>query len=154
MPRQISEAQLREYQELVAFLDLHLTHVVRMPPSIPFHSVAERVVADMGMSKALSGLRLAVQDSMQRFDHCTPEQLASLDALLRARGIVSVSELRRRYSRKYRGVLKRGVIRSEEEYYLVKSILDDRWEALSEEEQVQLGSLLLAFEKRAADAKQ
>ncbi|KRG44825.1 hypothetical protein ARC20_07940 [Stenotrophomonas panacihumi] len=106
------------------------------------------------MSKALSGLRLGVQDSLQHFDHCTPEQLASLDALLRARGFVSVSELRRRYSRKYRGVLKRGVIRSEEEYYLVKSILDDRWEALSEEEQVQLGSWLLAFEKRAADAKQ
>jgi hypothetical protein len=53
------------------------------------------------MKKALSGLRQAINDCVEmsfRFDHSEVEKL---DSQLRSRGIVTLSELRRRYSKAY-----------------------------------------------------
>ena len=77
----------------------------------------------------------------------TQQQLASLDAKLIETGSITVAEMRRRYSRQYQAVLKRGRIRNETEFYLVKGILDSCADSLGQHEQATLDSLLLGFEQ-------
>ena len=85
------------------------------------------------LKMALNGLRQAINDCVEmssRFDHAEVEKL---DSQLRSRGIVTLSELRRRFSEKYAKVVERRQIKDETEYYLVRNILDDPTEKSPEE---------------------
>ncbi|MBP0115727.1 MULTISPECIES: hypothetical protein [Bradyrhizobium] len=85
------------------------------------------------MKMALKGLRQAINDCVEmslRFDH---KEVEKLDSQLRSRGIVTLSELRRRYSKSYAKIVKRGQIKNETEYYLVRNVLHDPTEKSPEE---------------------
>ena len=56
-----------------------------------------------------------------------------LDFELRARGIVTLSELRRRYSKACARIMKQGRIRNDTEFYLIRNVLDDPTEKTAEE---------------------
>jgi hypothetical protein len=151
MARQISVEKEREYAELNAFLDMYATHFMKIDPADPVHptNVGRRMVAAIGKSKALVGLRQAVNDAVEDLQDLNHKQVEILDSALRQAGIVTLTELRRRHSRKYKAILKRGSVRNETEYYMVKAVLDDCSESLASEEMEQLGSILLAFEQAA-----
>jgi len=85
------------------------------------------------MKMAVNGLRQAINDCVEmssRFDHAEVEQL---DSQLRSRSIVTLSELRRRYSKSYAKILKRGQIKNESEYHLARNVLHDPTEKTPEE---------------------
>ena len=85
------------------------------------------------MKMALNGLRQAINDCVEMslyFDH---EEVEKLDSQLRSHGIVTLSELRRRYSKSYAKIVKRGQIKNENEYYLVRNVLHDSTEKSPEE---------------------
>ena len=105
------------------------------------------------MSKARLGLGLALGDTLEDSWHFTPKEVAEIDRDLASRGIVTLSELRRRYSRQFRGVLKRGKIRSEEEYYLVAGILASFTADATDEERRRLDAMVAAYEDDAAKKK-
>jgi hypothetical protein len=65
--------------------------------------------------------------------HFNHAEVQELDSELRNRGIVTLSELRRRYSKNYANVMKRRKIRSETEYYLLRNVLFDPTEKTPEE---------------------
>ena len=151
MARPLSAEKEREYAELSAFVDMYATHFLKISPADPMHptNVGRHMVAAIGKSKALVGLRQAVGDcveSLQDFDH---QQVEILDAALKRAGIVTLTELRRRHSRKYRSILKRGSIRDEAEYYLVTTVLSDCSDSIDPEEIDRLNSILLDFEQSA-----
>ncbi len=54
------------------------------------------------------------------------EACASLDEALNAAGIITLSEVIRRYASSYKGILKRGTIRNDTEYYLVNGVVVDQ----------------------------
>jgi hypothetical protein len=60
----------------------------------------------------------------------------------------TLSEVRRRCSKKYLQILKRGAIRSETEYYLVKGIVDGGGIEPGAKESIQLQSMLNDYEVR------
>jgi len=74
---------------------------------------------------AFNGLRQAINDCVEMSFHFDHLEVEKLDSQLRSRGIVTLSELRRRYSKGYAKIVKRGQIKSETEYYLVRNVLDD-----------------------------
>jgi hypothetical protein len=86
------------------------------------------------MSKARRGLGLALSDTLEMSWDFPPDEIAAIDREFSARGIITLTEMRRRYSRQFRGVLKRGKIRTEGEFYLVKGILDSFTAGADEEE--------------------
>jgi hypothetical protein len=97
------------------------------------------------MKKALSGLRQAINDCVQmsfQFDHSEVEKL---DSQLRNRGIVTLSELRRRYSKRYAKIRRNGRLKNETEYYLVRNVLDDPTPKTSEERAL-LEKLIVDYE--------
>ena len=85
------------------------------------------------MKMASSGLRQAINDCVEMSSHFDHGQVRKLDSQLRSRGIVTLSELRRRYSKDYAKIMKRGRIKNETEYYLVRNVLYDPTEKAPEE---------------------
>ena len=102
------------------------------------------------MSRARLGLGLAIGDILEESWHIPPDEAAKIDRDFMARGIVTLSELRRRYSRQFRGILRRGRIRREEEYYLVAGVLASFTADASDDERQRLDGMIVAYENDAS----
>src|SRR5262245_37645810 len=142
----------QEYDELRAFF---VAWFEDFPPaaSLPAwgHPVAMlKVTEASSRSRARLGLGMAIKDILEESWSFPPTKVADLDAKFSARNILPLSELRRRYSRQFRGILKRGKIRTETEYYLVQGILASFTAEATETERELLTKLSVAYEQRAS----
>jgi hypothetical protein len=77
--------------------------------------------------------------------HFDREEVEKFDSQLRSRGIVTLSELRRRYSKSYAKIMKRGRIKNETEYHLIRNVLHDPTEKTAEEREF-LAKLISDYE--------
>jgi hypothetical protein len=102
------------------------------------------------MSQARLGLGLAINDTLEDSWELSPAEVTAIDLVLAGRGIITLSELRRRYSRQFQGILKRGKIRDETEYYLVTGILASFTAGATDEERMKLDEMVEAYEARSA----
>jgi hypothetical protein len=146
-----------DYQSLKVFLDRHFDWYTPKYPTTPADTPSQFLVRIEMTSRANAkkGLQMAINDIVEDSTDWTPEQVAAADARFTAAGTFTLSEVRRRYSKKYLQVLKRGVIRSETEYYLVKGIIDGGGLELGATESTQLQAMLNDFGARlAASLKQ
>jgi 2-polyprenyl-3-methyl-5-hydroxy-6-metoxy-1,4-benzoquinol methylase len=66
------------------------------------------IVAEYGRSTALEGLKQAVNDTVEHLNDKSAEFVQCMDEKLREQGIVTFSEVRRRYSSSFKRILKRG----------------------------------------------
>jgi len=148
MPRAASEKTEKEYDELNAFLAHFVTKFWGFAPDNPIHPaiVGREMVAQFGKSKALVGLRQAINDVIEDSQDFSPAQVSQLDSELRELGIVTLSELRQRHSRQYRAIRKRGKIKDDSEFYLVKAILEETSPILEPEERESLNEMMRKFE--------
>ena len=79
----MSAEREREYADLGAFLDMYATHFRKIDPADPRHptNAGTRIAAAVGKSKALVGLRQAINDTREDLQVLTPEQVSKLDSL-------------------------------------------------------------------------
>ena len=147
MPRPMSAEREREYAELYAFLDFISTHVSGIDPADPVHptNVGKTIVATYGKSKALDGLKQAVNDTVEMLGGQTLEYVHRLDAALRDRKLVTFSEVRRRYASSYKRIVKRGKIKTETEYYLIAGLLGDSSSQATAAERAQLENFASSY---------
>lgn len=140
-----------EYKELLGYVGFFATVVWHINPTSATHpaNVIEGIVQEFGKSKALIGLRQAVNDTIEATNNWNSEARAIADEGFRTAGIVTVSEITRRYSASYKRIVKRGFIKNETEYYVVNAILVDQGSAASEDERTCLQGLIEAFERKA-----
>lgn len=146
-----------DYQSLKIFLDRHFEWYAPKYPTTPPGSPSQFLdrIETTSLANAKKGLQMAVNDIVEDTTDWTPEQVAAADAKFTAAGTFTLSEVRRRYSKKYLQILKRGVIHSETEYYLVKGISDGGGLEPGATESTQLQAMLNDFEARlAASLKQ
>jgi hypothetical protein len=94
------------------------------------------------MSKALAGLRQAVNDAIEATTNLDVESVRRLDHALAERRIITPSGLRRRYWGKNRAVIIRRHIRNDAECV----ILNDTTCAIPDHERAALQSLVEAYE--------
>jgi hypothetical protein len=138
-----------EFQELAEFLgvffDRYMTggqpHAAEVHPLTALCEITER-----SPKKALDGLRMAIDDCIDMAAKWPPERVREVDEALQLAGVVTVSELRRRYWRKFRTIVDRGVIVSQSEYYLVKGVTSGSLD--SPEELLLLETLLINYENQ------
>lgn len=97
---------------------------------------------------------MAVNDIMEMTTNWTTEKVAEADRRLIEQKAPSLSEIRKAYSKKYLQVLKRGQIKSMEEYYLVKGILDSGCIEAGTGEGVKLTTMLDSYELRVVPGSQ
>ena len=148
MPRALSPESEKEFDELTGFLHFYLVECKSNSAALVEQSAAE-IVEKYGRGKALVGLRQATNDAMEELADARDEAVALLDRALTERGLVSFSELRRRYSARYRRLLKRGSIRSDTEFYLVSGIVSEVSTKIPGEELAQLQRMIEAYERDA-----
>ena len=151
MPRAMSPERAREYQELSAFIDFYCTTVKGIDPANPVHAtnVLNGIVQQFGKSKALEGLRQATNDTLEELRNRPADVIATIDSSLHSLGVVTISELRRRYASSYKRIVKRGAIRSETEYHLIGGIVVDLTSAITDAERSRLQRLLEEYERGA-----
>jgi len=144
----MSPEREREYNELLSYVAFFATVVWKIDPAAAMHPrlAIEEIVRQYGKSKALIGLRQAVNDTVEETRDWNQQARTMLDEGLTAAGLVTLSEISRRYSSSYKRILKRGKIKNETEYYLINAILVDQGSACTEEERIRLQELIDAFE--------
>jgi hypothetical protein len=115
-----------EYQRLKVFLDRYFLWYAKKYPTTPAYSPSQFLekIELTSVTDAKRGLQMAVNDFIEDTVAWTPEQVAEADARFAAEGTFTLSEVRRSYSTSYLLLLKRGTIRSETEYYMLKGIVD------------------------------
>lgn len=139
----------QESHELSAFLGFFFDHYVangrpNPPETHPLNVL--RQIAERAPKRAFAGLKMAIGDLIEATSHWSPEQVKEADDVLRAAGIVTLSELRRRYSRRFSKIIKRCKILSEVDYYLVRGIVCDT--SVPPDQLPLLGALLADYEMR------
>lgn len=149
MSPQISPTNEKEYAELLAYLDFYSTYVSGVDPLDPIHpvNVMKQIVDKFGPAQALEGLRQAVNDTVEDLSGQSPEYVEKLDSALEARGIITFSEVRRRYASAYQRVLEHGSIENETEYYLITGILSDHSSIANESEKALLTEIVTRYEE-------
>jgi hypothetical protein len=148
MPRPLSAAREREFQELYAFVDFYSTQVTKPVANSPkMADVCIDIIEKYGRSKALEGLRMATNDILEELGRIPSEQVESLDEAFRRVGLVSLSELRRRYSSSFKRIVKRGHIKDDTEYYLLNGVVVDQSNDIDATERALLQRLLDTYEQ-------
>jgi hypothetical protein len=138
-----------EFDELKSFYRFffdHYTAGLAVPPEVHPLNVLEDIQR-RAPKRARKGLRMAIDDCVEMTALWPPEKVAALDAELRANGLLTLTALRRRYSKRLHAILKRGRIRSEVEYYLVRGAIEDP-EIIADQATI-MERLLVAFEESA-----
>lgn len=143
----MSPEKEKEFAELSAYINFFMTHVHGIEPSNPISAAIglEEIVKKFGKSKALIGLRQATNDIIEDLSGRPAKYVEILDDALREAGIVTVSEIRRRYATSYQRILRRGSIKNETEYYLINGIVVDLTSTVTNEERANLQAILDAF---------
>ena len=146
----VDEFDYARMKDFLSFYDEKYLNLGGLPPEKrPIASL--EALEKQSMKKALSGLRQAINDCVEMSFHFDHSEVEKLDSQLLSRGIVTLSELRRRYSKGYAKIKKNGRIKNETEYYLVRNVLDDPTPKTSEE-RVLLEKLVVDYERtRRAD---
>lgn len=144
-----------DYQLLKTFLDRHFEWYAPKYPTTPAMTPSQFLegIEKTSLSNAKKGLQMAVNDIVEESAGWRPDQVAEADTKFSAAGTFTLSEVRRRYSKKYLQILKRGVIDSETEYYLVKGIVDGGGIEPGATEAAKLQAMLDAFELRLPDSR-
>jgi len=140
----------KEYDELLAYVGHFATVVWKISPAAGIHpkNTIEKVVEQFGKSKALAGLRQAANDTIEETNNWSIEVKSTVDEAFKSTGIVTVSEVTRRYSAKYKRVIKRGFIRDETEYHLIHAVLIAQGNAIADDERAHLQRLIEAYEAK------
>jgi hypothetical protein len=92
----------------------------------------------------MESLRLGIGDMLGSLKHERPENLQILAHDLSVAGAPSIAMVRAWFSKKVGAILSRGRIESEEEFYLIESMLDNP--ELSDGERDSLQRMLDGFE--------
>lgn len=147
----MSPEKEREYEILEAYLDAFATYIWKIDPAEAYHptNAGKKIVEQYGKSKALEGLRQAVNDTVQELTGRSPAYLARVDEILSSCGVLTFSEIYRRHTTKYKKILKCSKLKTETEYYLAKGMLDDLDSIASPEERATLAKLIADYEQRA-----
>lgn len=144
----MSPEREKEFQELSAYLNFYASFVWGIDPDAPSHpsNALKRMVEDFGRSRALEGLRQATNDTIEDSGHLSRAELTELDSKCRSVGVVTVSEIWRRYSASFRRIVKRSSIRNDTEYHLVNGVVVDLAGGISDGERMSLQSMIDAYE--------
>ncbi|MFN3230986.1 MAG: hypothetical protein ACE363_02375 [Alphaproteobacteria bacterium] len=104
-------------------------------------------LSDRSPKLASKSLDLGINDLLEEFLHRPHAQIATADAQLSDRGLMTITAALSHYSKQIKKILKRGKIRGETEYYLLKGVRDGT-EYLSAEHEKLADQLLEDFEIR------
>lgn len=145
--REDTEPGYQEMKEFLSFFSERFFSLDGLPPEHRPLAVLEALEERKGKKIASRGLRQAINDCIEMSRHMKPDAVKQIDTELRKRGTITLSELRKQYSKEYAKIVKLGKVKNETEYYLVRSMLDDTSERMPNAERELLEKILSAYEQ-------
>jgi hypothetical protein len=146
-----------DYEAMKGFFAVMSEELMRLMPPLPPEdhpmAVLERQEKE-SMSIARRGLEITIGDMVELFQDLPEDQLGKLDRRLEVAGLPTLSAVRARFSRKIAGIMKRGRLRSEAEYYALRNAVDMMPEAESGRAWELLGAFELAVPRTRARAQE
>lgn len=143
----MSEEEFEGLKKFLGFFYEWFEAKPQHPPEIhPLVVMAE--LEQKSRSQARRGLEMAINDCVEVSSHWAPELVAVANERFVLNGAPSLSQVRAKYSRKNLQVLKRGDIKSLNEYYLVKGVLDGGGIEPGAGESGKLAAMLADYERR------
>jgi hypothetical protein len=169
MARKPSHERLAEFQTYLGFFRAMWAFQEKLNPELRSHSAlpngtsygdfaaaqAQEAVTNgtAPFSALLTGMKQGVADQLE-MTRDLPQDVAKLaDGFLVAAGAVTLTEMRRRVWRVIPKVLERGRIRTLDEFYVVKNVLDDNGEDLSGDERARLDKMRFEYETRSVQRR-
>ncbi|NID05088.1 hypothetical protein HBF26_09335 [Luteibacter jiangsuensis] len=116
-----------DYDQLKLFFQV-VVGVIFDPRHIEGDANPIRVLGRMEKeSRALAakGLRLGISDAISMLRDERPETIAALSAKLEEAGAPSIEMIRAYLSKKWAAIVKHGSIETDEQFYLVRELVDD-----------------------------
>ena len=136
-----------EFETLRAWSALLMEQVRMIPPNLPpeFHPIAVLdAMVRSSPARARQGLAMMIGDLMELTVDFPQEEIARLDAIFGEAQLPTFSNIRVRFMKRIRSIVRRGIIRSEAEYHLVRNAV----EGVNEDgEQDRLWAMLAAYEQ-------
>jgi hypothetical protein len=127
MAKALSPAQQAEYDHLRSFLGTLFDML--FPGKFPSEAHPIRVLdrtAQQSPSRALGGLRAAVNDLVEATQHADGGELAMLEARLAEAGVASLRSIRERRSQAIFKILNRGSIDDDDEWRVISGAIADQ----------------------------
>lgn len=152
MPMQVEKIDER-YERERKFFVLYVTLVMKPKSGSSSDPIAVLESFEKeSMSKAKKGLSITINDTLETTENWPVDVVREFDRILLENGAATLTELRLKHSKKYKKILKKGTIRSEVEYYLIKEIVDGMQEHIPENELPLLDAMLIEYEKKSVGA--
>jgi hypothetical protein len=138
-----------EYQELKKFFFFYCDHYIPVRGLSPEKRIANiEELEKRNYKRAVQGLRQAFGDILESTKRLDPAEVKKIDAALENHNLVTLSDLRRRFSRVYANIVKRGRIRNETEYHLVRGIIESGSQGMTSRELDNIGKMIAEFEEK------
>lgn len=142
-----------EIDELKAYIAFYATNIWGISLDDPVHPLNVISAADLSPSELLSGLRQAVNDTVADSAPFNAEAIKVVDEACRASQVLTLSEVRRRYSAKYKRILKNKKISNQADYYLVSGVLNDMSGFIGQSERLELERIVSDYEENTSQRK-
>ena len=138
-----------EYLKLKTFL-AHVHPLIYPEPRPPeIHPIFNLEILEREFpSRAAKGLQMAVDDILSQSIRWSKEQIQEYDSFLGSKGCLTISGARKEYWKKIPRLLKSERIRTEVDYYFLKSLYDDSSGLFDDDEILIVVRLLQDFENR------
>jgi hypothetical protein len=119
---------------------------------IPEESIGAGATIPVKWSKReLIGLKTGINDLLTMTRHGSYRIIEPIDRELRALGLPTFAEMEKMLERKEAAILRRALIRDDEEYYIAKELLDGLDSDLTPKQRAKLGTIAAAYESKAAE---
>lgn len=137
---------MNNHERLMRFFEIYVETMIDVS-SVPEDERPMYLIAQFEKQSPATGrqsVRLGVSDALADLRNSPAEKLAEFSQRLAAANAPSIATVLAMMSKKLAPAIKRGVLKSEEEFYLVKDLLDSP--SLPDEERRKLETMLDAFE--------
>jgi len=95
--------------------------------------------------RAVANSRISVNGIVAQSFRWSTSRIARLESELREKGIISLAELRARFQKEYKAMIKRGELRDLVEYYMAKELVDSDTRPATRRERDTLMDMMAAF---------
>jgi hypothetical protein len=121
-----------DYEAWKGFLGWMVDHVLTLPPGLSADdhplALAARIEAE-SMAEARRGLGQAIAFMIEDTDRLPRQRVEEIDRALAAQGLPTLSQMRARLWSKVTRIMKRGTVRTEDDYHALRSVVDSMSEA-------------------------
>jgi hypothetical protein len=103
-------------------------------------------------SDVVRGLKEGINDTLTKATWWTPEKRASVDGALLSKGLPSVGQMLLILRKRHIAILKRGRIRNDEEFYIVKEVVSCLDFGVGTDERAAFDKMLYQYESKTKTA--